>query len=159
MGLGLSLRNRPGHDLPAVLRLHPHTHEFQRDAGLRAFVQTLACNHGRCPVIEDGDVLHLDTRKLRRRSWLVSVDDALFGEGGLAIRDNDGVVGENLFEERTAYETFCHGAGVHTIRVFRDIGDARRWLEGQSVSASPDRPRLVATKRSRSYVREQLATA
>jgi len=33
-----------------------------------------------------------------------------------------------------AYETFAHGAGVHVIRVFRDIDDARRWLMAQPVS-------------------------
>jgi len=38
------------------------------------------------------------------------------------------VAGDGLFELATLYETYCHGAGVHVIRVFRERDDAERWL-------------------------------
>jgi hypothetical protein len=54
------------------------------------------------------------------------------GRGPTAI-----VAGTAVYLLATAYETLSHGAGVHVIRVFREIDEARQWLMAQPVSGSP----------------------
>jgi hypothetical protein len=55
------------------------------------------------------------------------------GRGPTAI-----VAGATVYMLATAYETLSHGAGIHVIRVFRDIDDATGWLMAQPVTSAHD---------------------
>jgi hypothetical protein len=57
------------------------------------------------------------------------VDQVVGGTPGPPSRGPAAIVAAgNVLELARMYEALCHGAGLHVVRVFVDIDDAKRWL-------------------------------